>query len=212
MAMTSGQNHHDPFPGVFRRGAAYLADCVCVFALFVVTQLIVFTPLRKLLGIDDTWFRNGLHTQLYTLATISVPVWLYFSLFESSRASATPGKRLLRMRVECNRTGTRIGFPRALARTIVKLLPWEAAHLANNLPEPMWYAEDPAFRIGFAVSGVLLVIYVLTVAFAPRRRGPHDMLAGTVVVMTPGRPQSVGLSGVIPGSQKNRTQKAPPDR
>jgi uncharacterized RDD family membrane protein YckC len=170
------------FAGIITRGVAYLIDCAIVFGLFAALQLLVFSPLRSMIGIDEAWFRSGVSTQIYTLLTISLPIWLYFALTESSPWRATVGKRLLGLRVVGVDRGERIGFGRAIVRTFVKLLPWEVAHLSNNLPVPMWYADDPGFRIGFAVSGVLMVVYMAMVAFGPRRRGPHDLLAGTLVL------------------------------
>jgi uncharacterized RDD family membrane protein YckC len=153
-----------------------------VFGLFAVLQLLVFSPLRSMIGIDEQWFHSGERTQIYTLMTISLPIWLYFALTESSPWRATVGKKLLGLCVAGAERGERIGFWRALVRTIIKLLPWEIAHLSNNLPAPMWYADDPGFRIGFVVSGVLMIVYMAMVAFAPRRRGPHDLIARTVVL------------------------------
>jgi uncharacterized RDD family membrane protein YckC len=173
------------FAGIITRGVAYLLDCAIVFGLFAALQLLVFSPLRSMIGIDEEWFHSGVQTQIYTLTTISLPVWLYFALTESSPWQATVGKKMLGLRVVDSDRGERIRLGRALIRTFVKLLPWEIAHLSNNLPVPVWYAEDPGFRIGFAVSGVLMVVYMAMVAFGPRRQGPHDLVTGAVVLRGP---------------------------
>ena len=75
---------------------------------------------------------------------------------------------------------------RAFGRSVLKLLPWEVAHLANNLPTPMWYADDPGLRMLFPVSGALFVAWVATTALRADRRGPHDLLSGTWVVRVTG--------------------------
>lgn len=168
--------------GVIARGIAYSIDCVCVFALFAVTQLLLFSPLRSLIGITDDWFSSGFNTESYTIVTISIPAWLYFSLLESSRWQATPGKRFVRLTVVDKVSRTRLAFPKSLMRTIIKLLPWELAHLGNNLPQPIWYAEDPGFRIAFVFSGILMAVYVAVILINPQRQCIHDMLAKTQVM------------------------------
>lgn len=170
------------YAGLIRRGVAYLTDCTVVFGIFALTQLLVFAPLRALIGIEEQWFYSGLNTQLYTLLTISLPAWLYFAWFEQSAWQATVGKRLLRLQVVRAIDHRRIPFGSALLRTLVKLLPWEIAHLANNLPTPIWYATEPGFRIGFAVAGVVMGVYMLLVVVTTRHQGLHDILARTAVL------------------------------
>ena len=166
--------------GPLRRGAAYLLDATLAFGLVAVAQLVVFAPLREALGIEPEWFRVGWRTELYTLVTISLPVWTLFALGDS--VWPTPGRRLLRVRVEDARDGRRLGFGRAFCRAVVKLLPWEIAHLANNLPTPMWYADDPGLRVGFFVSGATLAAWGAVTLLRRDRRGPHDLVAGSRVV------------------------------
>ncbi len=72
-----------------RRAAAYLLDVAICFLAFALLQLGVFLPLRGAFGIDDAWFHSGWNTQLYTLLTISLPVWAYFTFTQSSRAGHT---------------------------------------------------------------------------------------------------------------------------
>ncbi|MBL8813950.1 MAG: RDD family protein [Planctomycetaceae bacterium] len=166
---------------IMSRGIAYVIDCVCVFALFAVTQVVLFSPLRSLIGITDDWFVSGVNTEIYTIATISIPVWLYFSLLEASPWQATLGKRILRLTVADSALDMRLGFSQSLIRTIIKLLPWELAHLGNNLPQPIWYAEDPGFRLAFVFSGLLLLLYVIVICVNPKHQCIHDMLARTQV-------------------------------
>jgi uncharacterized RDD family membrane protein YckC len=77
--------------------------------------------------------------------------WLYGAGFESSRWQATPGKMLLGLKVT-DLEGRRISFPRATGRAIGKWL-----------------------------SGVLLGMGYVLVAFSDRKQGLHDFIAGTVV-------------------------------
>jgi len=174
--------NRDVYVGLLPRGVAYFIDCTLAFGLFAGTQFLLFVPIRGALGIDEAWFHSGIYTELYTLLTISLPVWLYFAFCEQSRWQATVGKRILRLRVVKASDRSRISFPQSLLRTVIKLLPWEVVHLSNNLPEPIWYSSEPDFRIGFAVAGLLLLIYIVTTGVNRKKQGPQDMIARTVNV------------------------------
>ena len=169
-------------PSLLVRSLAYVIDCGLAFAFVVASQLLIFTPLRSSLGISIDWFYSGTNTQLYTLATISLPTWLYFSLLDCSSRQATLGKRLMSLHVVNATTDSRIGLVRSLLRSLMKLLPWELAHIGNNLPTPLWYTETPQFRLAFAISGLLLTCYLVSMQTNSLRRCIHDMVAGTVVV------------------------------
>jgi uncharacterized RDD family membrane protein YckC len=77
---------------------------------------------------------------------------LYFALLESSERGATVGKMAVGLRVVTDQ-GQRLGFGHALGRYLAKLL-----------------------------SGLIIGIGFLMVAFTDRKRGLHDMIAGTLVV------------------------------
>ncbi len=169
---------------VLRRVFASLVDSVIVFLVFVILlQLLVFVPLRSKV-IDANWFLSGWNTEIYTLLTMSLPVWLYFSLFELSPWKATPGKRLLGLQTLSLAGAAGLTFGRSLLRTLIKLLPWEIAHLTNNIPVPMWYATNPGFRIGFALVPVLILVYLAVAQSSPKKQALHDLAAGTIVEYT----------------------------
>ena len=77
--------------------------------------------------------------------------WLYGALFESSPWQGTPGKKALGLRVT-DLEGRRISFARATGRSIGKWL-----------------------------SGAILCVGYIMVAFTTKKQGLHDLLAGTVV-------------------------------
>jgi uncharacterized RDD family membrane protein YckC len=168
---------------IIRRASAYLLDALFVFLVFVVvSQIYFFVPLRHLIIGSEDWFRSGWNTEVYTLLTMSLPACLYFALFEISAWQATPGKRLLGLKTLDLTTRNRISLLQAIMRTLLKLLPWEIAHLTNNLPTPMWYDPDPGFRIGFIVVPLLVVIDIILVLVTQNRQSFHDWVAKTIVV------------------------------
>ena len=174
------------YAGIARRSGAYLVDVACLYLGFVVTQLCLI-PLRN--RFDSGWMKSGPRLESYTSLTISLPVWLYFALSDSSSRQASFGKRLLGLRV-ASLSNRRISFGRALLRTVIKLLPWELSHVTVNLPTPMlidpqtgefgWARGE--FRSGFIVVYVLLGIYFATTVLTPRKQSVHDLVAGTIVV------------------------------
>jgi uncharacterized RDD family membrane protein YckC len=84
---------------------------------------------------------------------ITLPTtWLYHSVFESSPAQATPGKRLLGLRVT-DLSGQRISFVRATLRFLCKML-----------------------------SAVLCMIGFIWIVLNENRQGLHDQLAGCLVL------------------------------
>jgi uncharacterized RDD family membrane protein YckC len=78
--------------------------------------------------------------------------WLYFALMESSPRGATVGKMVCGLRV-VDAQGNRISFGRATGRFFAKF-----------------------------VSAMILMIGYLMAAFTDRKRGLHDIIAGTLVV------------------------------
>ncbi|HZP98818.1 MAG TPA: RDD family protein [Reyranella sp.] len=82
--------------------------------------------------------------------------WLYFALMESSERGATLGKMAVGLRVVTDQ-GQRLSFANATGRYFAKF-----------------------------ISAIILCIGFIMVAFTDRKRGLHDMIAGTLVVKVPG--------------------------
>ena len=87
--------------------------------------------------------------------------WVYFTLFEASAWQATPGKRLLGLRVVSAVDGSRLGVGRAALRQLAGVLSWLTLNLGH-----VWAGRKP------------------------QRRALHDHVAGARVVqsMDPGTP------------------------
>lgn len=78
---------------------------------------------------------------------------LYFTLFESSPKQATPGKMAMGIKVT-DENGNRISLGRAIGR---------------------WFAK--------IISILIIFIGFIMIAFNAKKKGLHDMLAGTLVVL-----------------------------
>jgi uncharacterized RDD family membrane protein YckC len=88
--------------------------------------------------------------------------WLYFALMESSPSQATLGKMALGLAVT-DENGRRIGFGRATGRYFAKIL-----------------------------SAMILLVGFMMVGWTQRKRGLHDMIAGTLVYKSR-NPQEIGV-------------------
>lgn len=167
-------------------------------AAFLVLQTFLFLPLRqRLIGSDEWLMAGGVPLEIYTLLTISLPTWFYFAWSDQSNWQATVGKRVFRL-IVTDIEGNRIGFGRAMLRTVIKLLPWEISHLTVNLPTSIMYDPEPQFRIGFVVVLALLVLYPALILSTRRRQSLHDLIAKTIVLCDKTRPkisvqQSAGM-------------------
>jgi uncharacterized RDD family membrane protein YckC len=96
---------------------------------------------------------GALMSQMGTVQLVGlVGTWLYFALMESSPRGATVGKMALGLRVVDDH-GNRLSFLRATGRFFAKY-----------------------------ISAIILFIGFLMVAFTDRKRGLHDIIAGTLVV------------------------------
>jgi uncharacterized RDD family membrane protein YckC len=158
---------------LIRRAGAYLVDiCLLFLILLPVGQLI-----RRAIG-WPTSAPTGQEVWLAAVLKISVPSWIYFILSDRSARGATLGKRLLGLHV-ARVAGGRVGTARALARTAVKLVPWETAHLAGIGLAGL--GLERARLIGVTLANGLVVVYLAVAAWTRGRRSVHDFVAETEV-------------------------------
>jgi uncharacterized RDD family membrane protein YckC len=94
----------------YNRIFAGLFDCALILGLFA----LYFQGIKEIKGID---FGSALN-QHSSLFAVFIIYNIYFSIFESSKLQATPGKCLLNIQV-VNEKREKITFSRALARTIL---------------------------------------------------------------------------------------------
>lgn len=156
-----------------RRLAAFLAD---VALLFLVLGPLSFL-FQRLVGVTPDATREIYAT---LLVSFSVPAWAYFTLADRSVGGATMGKRLLGLRTESDE-GERIGGARALGRTAIKMLPWEASHASAFLLAPSSGAFGAASWLGLSLAYALAFTYLALAWRSGGSRSLHDRVAATRV-------------------------------
>lgn len=161
---TAGGNIPAPksivYAGFWFRAVAYFLD---TSTLGFVLGGIVLRPilLKNHVGpsFQDAWkFYTGDSPQATALLLlIQLASWLYFAAFESSRWQATPGKKVLGLRVT-DLEGKRLSFIRASGRYFGKIISWLLLGL------------------GFVLAG-----------FTEKKQALHDMLASCLVLRDPSK-------------------------
>lgn len=176
LASVSTAAPHEPraAAGIPRRGIAAIVDGL---VLGLGLQAVHWGTLA--LGrpeLASAWQWHG-----FLAATVTLPAFLYFTLFEGLGPHATPGKRLLGLRV-VDTYGGRIPLRRAALRTLVKLVPWELAHTALCHPEPVFVTEQIGMpRVLFAAY-VVVGLYLATMMMSLKKQSVHDWASGACVV------------------------------
>ena len=151
-----------PAPGVEfaphgERLLAYLVDSVILFAIAAVLLIGIGVQFLEWAagasgGAIVEVSAGALVATLLLLMLVVLLIFLYFPFFWA-RGGQTPGMRLFGLRVVADRDGGRIGWGTALLRTL-----------------------------GMYVSSAVLYLGFIWILVDKRRRGFHDLIAGTVVV------------------------------
>lgn len=111
-----------------------------------------------------------------------VPVTAWLAFWERGHRAASPGKRLLHLRVR-TADGRTPGPGRALARNALKVaLPWELGHSAAfTLASPTVSTTAAAVGMIFGVLGCGIALLYAGSLFVGSARPPYDRISGTRV-------------------------------
>jgi uncharacterized RDD family membrane protein YckC len=147
------------YAGFWRRVLAHVVDLIAIVIFLYAVAILLLVAIWLLPGSSETISMTpSLEKTVDAAAEITAYVvgtgfWLlYRAAFESSPLQATIGKLALSIKVT-DVAGQRISFGRALVRSFATLI------------------SDATFLIGY-----------LMVAFTPRKRALHDLVAGCLVV------------------------------
>ena len=167
-----------------RRIAAWLLDYLLIAAYLV---LLTAVSLGLRVSPVQAGFNRAMSqpvtAELLGFFLLTLPVVLYFALFEASPLGATLGKRALRLAVvETN--GGRLSTRRALLRETVRFLPWELSHalLWRVALSPDRGSISFWVTAGFGVVYAVVLLYLATLFIGSLHRTVYDRLAGSAVI------------------------------
>ncbi|MCJ2187820.1 RDD family protein [Novosphingobium beihaiensis] len=144
-----------PYGGFWWRVLAYLIDFVILYIASTVLMMILgMGAMFSSLAGEQAQMAAAMSMGLVMMAISLIGNWLYFALMESSSLQATVGKLAVGL-VVTDQNGKRLSFARATGRYFAKIL-----------------------------SGLILFIGYIMVAFTERKQGLHDLIAGTLVWKT----------------------------
>jgi len=167
---------------LLKRTFAYFIDCtICYSFIMLILQWAILSHIRESIGMTNEWFEKSWNMELYVLASISLPVWLYFIYFDSNRTKGTIGKRIMKLSV-LNNDNQRISPSKSFQRTFLKLSPWEIAHIGIIFPTPIYFEDEPTIRL-LTIAGILLfIIYMVSIILDSNGQSIYDRLTGTKVI------------------------------
>ena len=167
----------------FKRTIAYFVDsAICYLLVMLLIQWAFLGQIRDQIGITNEWFKNSVNMEIYVLLTISLPVWIYFILMDSRLSTGTFGKRLFKLEVNHIIKRNKITLGRSVIRTILKLMPWEIAHLGIIFPVPMYFEEQPELRFLTILGLALFLIYAFSILLSRKNQALYDSLLKTIVL------------------------------
>ena len=159
-----------------RRVAAWSVDW-----LIIIGYAAVLVPLGLLLN-DRSVQSSSLAWNLIAFALLIIPVTVWLAAWEAGPRAATPGKRLVGLRVQTN-DGRPPQFGRSLARNGLKVaLPWELGHTAAFVLAAS--SADGAVMTAASICGIAACIIgggYLVSLFVGSGRTPYDRVTGTSV-------------------------------
>jgi uncharacterized RDD family membrane protein YckC len=162
-----------PIIHIARRSGAFLLDILIIFGICAPSGYLI----QRLIGYSP---QTGPAIWITILWNFSLPAWLYFLWSDHSKKGKTLGKRVFKLRVT-GRKQERLGWGRALARTAIKLLPWEIIHFSSFAlsQEPGIFTSNQ--YIGLVAGNTLAFAYLIVSTLTQGKRSIHDILIRTEI-------------------------------
>lgn len=161
---------------IFKRILAWLIDWI----LILVYVCILFGTMMALAssGVLKLESVHPFKGQLIGFFSLTLPVVLYYILFEASARHATPGKRVMKIEVTANSLRT----SQIILRNIMKFLPWEFAHAGILWINYIQTPETPLWIWFLLITPQVMVVAYMMSMIATKGSGSlYDKMAGTRV-------------------------------
>lgn len=166
---------------ILQRLKAYILDCLILFIALIVwqTALVFVNPITKIVNSGQQ--PAGWRMHLWVFATVTIPFLLYFAWTQSSAKKATLGMRFVGLEV-VDFEERRVGFGRALVRSIFLLVPFELNHSVMFHLMPPGAMPPPTAFMGIAFVWVVIFTYLFSIKFTAGKQSIHDLIAKTFVI------------------------------
>jgi len=125
-------------------------------------------------------FETAAGRDALAFVTLVLPVALTFAYQEAGPRQATLGKRRMGL-VAVDGNGSRLAPGRSLARSALKLLPWQLGHSA--VFRLVADADSVAWLIVSLVAQAIVLVSLSMVVLGAQGRALHDVVAGTRVAV-----------------------------
>lgn len=165
--------------GVWIRLKAFMLDYIAIvlyLLMVAVLTVFIFPEIQKLFQSSP-----GI-AQLTGFLLVTLPISLYFAVFDAGHFRGTFGKKKMNLQV-VGRDGKGIGIVRSFIRVALKFLPWELSHF---LVYRLIRTEEESIPLSLAIIGGsiygLMILYITTAFFSKQKRSFYDFLSGTKVI------------------------------
>ena len=160
-----------------RTATRRVAAC-CLDWLIVSAYAVALIPLGLVLEGSLHLPLIGWNAVAFLLLVVPATVWL--ACCEAGTRAATPGKRVLQLRVDHD--GTRPSWRRSMARNGLKVaLPWELGHTAAFILASTSSTTAEVVGMVCGTAACVLSLAYLVSLFVGLGRTPYDRVAGTAV-------------------------------
>ena len=159
-----------------KRLMAYWIDFILLALILCGCQWFLYTLTA---GFPFDQLKAGYEIELWVLATISTPVWVYFICSEYYYQQ-TIGKRLMKIKVE-SKDGSAVSLSQIVRRTAVRLFPWETTHLVILVPHPWWSSDESELSYFIYIPNILIMIYIMVLFVSKGKAAVHDRISNTTV-------------------------------
>lgn len=169
-----------PYAGFWQRVKAFAFDYLLII-VYLIVILSASLLMDGILNFEQWLFADRIQAQVSAFLIVTFPVILYFAIGESSVKQATWGKQRMGLKV-ADHNGDRISFWRAVARTVLKFIPWELSHTL------IWEINFSGGLLSKVVNYGLVLVYVLiglniaSIFMSRTRQSLYDLLSGTFVI------------------------------
>lgn len=161
---------------IFKRIFAYVID----YLLIMLYAVLLFLISYSIHSINDSTMKvqDPLTGNITSFIFITLPVFIYFYLYESSKRQGTFGKQLQKIKVQNNSKRN------VFIRVFMKVLPWEIAHFgihwsfyydSQNLEIPLWN------WVVNIIPQIVVILYFISIVMSKGKSSVYDKIANTSI-------------------------------